>query len=611
MTKPSFRHKSGDDNGGISKFANEKVYVGDIRKTQIITTFGVGSIVDFKDDTVVIASTDDWDYNTSNVDEAESRKIFNENLSVITQAEYFLMPRTNNSTNSFSKGKNIASYVFPEKLHCSRCGNIYDFRELDVNDRHKCPQCGNDLNASRFIVVCSNGHMDDFPYDWWVHNGMACPSGVKSPRIRMVNIYNRTDIDSLRLECSECKATRSMVQVFSENALSEYKCTCKHPHFKNPFARAAFGCHEKMHARLRSASGVYFPITKSALLIPPWSKAVVNCIQKHYTILKAVDESNIASVIRRQLHNPDITDEEILRSWRSVQISMEEKKNRSELSVYEDEYAILSNNENLDDDNFSSYSSTVPQKYRAYFEQIAVVDRLTVTQVFTGFTRITRNEKKSVPISQYPQSWLPAVELRGEGIFIRFNKEKISEWRSDNFARYLRMKEAMEVSHFIMDSFSETYVMLHTFAHLFIREISNSCGYSAASIREKIYSEVDEKNGVRMCGILVYVSSTDSDSSLGGLISIADNEDILERILDSMIERATWCSGDPLCISSMKRGYKNLNYAACHDCTLLPETSCERYNCFLDRASIVGLPDNPQIGFFTRTNEQIKVTSYS
>ena len=211
MPKPTFRKALKGDDRNISKFSNEKISVGDIRKTQMITTFGVGSIVDFKDDTVIIGSTDDWDYNPNDMEEVENRKIFNKNLSVITGAEYFLMPRTTQSTNSFSKGKNIISYVFPEKLHCSRCGNIYDFRELDVKNRHKCPQCGNNINASRFIIICSKGHMDDFPYDWWVHNGKPCPSGVKSPRIKMVNIYNRTDIDSLRLECTECKATRSMV----------------------------------------------------------------------------------------------------------------------------------------------------------------------------------------------------------------------------------------------------------------------------------------------------------------------------------------------------------------------------------------------------------------
>lgn len=598
MPKPTFRKKAKDDDSSIAKFSNEKISVGDIRKTQMITTFGVGSIVDFKDDTVIIASTDDWDYNPNDIEEVENRKIFNENLSVITEAEYFLMPRTTQSTNSFSKGKNITSYVFPEKLHCSRCGNIYDFRELDIKDRHRCPQCRNNLNASRFIVVCTRGHMDDFPYDWWVHNGKSCPSGAKSPRIKMINIYNRTDIDSLRLECTECKATRSMVQVFSENALSEFQCTCKHPHFKDPYARVQYGCHDKMRARLRSASGVYFPITKAALLIPPWSKKVVNCIQKNYGLLKAVEEDKIVYAIRQVIHDKNVTDEEIMRSWNAVKISMEQKRKRSELSVYEDEYAILSKDENANEDNFSSYTSSIPERYRPFFEQLAVVDRLTVTQAFTGFTRITRNEANSVAISQYPKPWLPAVELTGEGIFIRFNKEKVTQWRNANSSRYRRMKKAMEDSKFTLDTFSETYVMLHTFAHLFIREISNICGYSAASIREKIYSEISDKDEVKMCGVLIFVSSSDSDSSLGGLISVADNEDVFEKIMDSMLDRASWCSGDPLCISSMKQGYKNLNYAACHDCTLLPETSCERFNCFLDRASIVGLPDNPDLGFF-------------
>lgn len=598
MPKPTFRKKAKDDDSSIAKFSNEKISVGDIRKTQMITTFGVGSIVDFKGDTVIIASTDDWDYNPNDIEEVESRKIFNENLSVITEAEYFLMPRTTQSTNSFSNGKNIASYVFPEKLHCSRCGNIYDFRELDIKDRHRCPKCRNNLNASRFIIVCPRGHMDDFPYDWWVHNGKLCPSGVKSPRIKMINIYNRTDIDSLRLECTECKATRRMAQVFSENALSEFQCTCKHPHFKDPYARAQYGCHDKMRARLRSASGVYFPITKSALLIPPWSKKVVNCIQKNYGILKAVEEGKIVYAIRQVIHDKNISDDEIMRSWNAVKISMEQKRKRSELSVYEDEYAILSKYENTNEDNFSSYTSTIPEKYRPFFEQLAVVDRLTVTQAFTGFTRITRNEANSVAISQFPKPWLPAVELIGEGIFIRFNKDKVTQWRNANSSRYRRMKKAMKDSKFNLETFSETYVMLHTFAHLFIREISNICGYSAASIREKIYSEISDKDEVKMCGVLIFVSSSDSDCSLGGLISVADNEDVFEKIMDSMLDRASWCSGDPLCISSMKQGYKNLNYSACHDCTLLPETSCERFNCFLDRASIVGLPDNPNLGFF-------------
>jgi len=267
----------------------------------------------------------------------------------------------------------------------------------------------------------------------------------------------------------------------------------------------------------------------------------------------------------------------------------------------EDEYAVLSNEENQNEEGFSSYSAEIPEKYTTFFEQVAVVDRLTVTQAFTGFTRIIRNETNKVPVSQYPKPWLPAVELTGEGIFIRFCKERLLAWRNQNASRYRRMKKAMEDNHFSFDSFSEIYVLLHTFSHLFIREIANICGYSAASIREKIYSHIEkETNEIKMCGVLIYVSSPDSDSSLGGLISVADDTEQFEKIIDSMLERACWCSADPLCISSMKQGYKNLNYASCHDCTLLPETSCERFNVFLDRASVIGTPDHHNLGFFNK-----------
>ncbi len=598
MARPSFRKKKTEDNSVISKFSEDKYYTGSIRKTQLITTFGVGSIVDFKDDTVIIASTDDWDYNLKDTEEVENRKLFNENLSVITGAKYFLMPRTKHSKNSFSREKNVPAYIFPEKQHCSRCGYIYDIHELDIKQHHKCPNCKNNLTASRFIILCKNGHMDDFPYDWWVHSGKNCSSKSSAPRIKMTNIYNRNDISSLWLECTLCGAKRSMMQIFSGNALSEFKCTCNHPHFKNPKVRAEYGCKEKVSARLRSSAGVYYPVTKSALLIPPWSKKTVKYIKKHYELLKNIPVEKIPDSIRKDIKDSDLSDEDIIRSWRVVENSMN-KINRTEKNVIKDEYDILSNENNSNNEGFSSYVSETPLKYTQYIEQIAVVDRLTVTQALTGFTRITRHETDRVDISQYPKEWYPAVELTGEGIFIRLDKDKVHEWAEKNSYHYKRMHNRMNESNFIYDEFSAVYVMLHTFAHLFIREISNICGYSSASIREKIYSDVDaETNEIRMCGILVYVSSSDSDSSLGGLISIADDSAVIEHILDSMLARARWCSSDPLCISSMQQGYQNLNYSACHDCTLLSETSCERFNIFLDRASIVGLPDNTELGFF-------------
>ena len=598
MPRPNFKKKKNDNDGGINLYSEEEISVGSVRKTQLITTFGIGSIVDFKDDTVVIASTDSWDWNVNNIQEIEKRKIFNENLSAITGADHFLSPKTTSKTNSFSKPKDVLSYIFPEMLHCSKCGLIFNINELNIKERHTCPRCKGSLTASRFIIVCQNGHMDDFPYDWWVHSGQKCKSGKEAPRIKMINVNNRTDIASLKLICTECGMQRSMLHVFSSNALADFKCTCSHPHFKYKKTTNSH-CDNPVKVMLRASSGVYFPITKSALLIPPWSKKAVSYIQMNYNLLKDIPSEKIAEKVRIGLNDSRIADDEIMRSWATVSNRMENKQIRSELSIMNDEYAVLSNEENEESEGFSSYNSEIPEKYKKYFSQISVVDRLTVTQALVGFTRLIRNEAFKVNVSQSKKNWYPAVEMNGEGIFIRFNKEKIERWVKLNFKRYVLMKERMNKSNFKYEGFSSMYILIHSFAHLFIREISNVCGYNAASIKEKIYSDIDsETSEIKMCGVLIYVSSSDSEGSLGGLISIAYDPDAMENILDNMLKRAMWCSGDPLCITSQNQGFQNLNYAACHDCMLLPETSCERFNVFLDRASIIGLEDDKTLGYF-------------
>ena len=128
----------------------------------------------------------------------------------------------------------------------------------------------------------------------------------------------------------------------------------------------------------------------------------------------------------------------------------------------------------------------------------------------------------------------------------------------------------------------------------------SECGYGLASLKEKIYSKFYDggDNNLNMYGVLIYLATPDSDGSLGGLISIAQDKYRFQKILDDMLKKALWCSADPLCINSKEQGFLSLNYAACHDCTLLPETSCEFRNVLLDRGAIVGIAENRELGLF-------------
>ena len=189
-------------------------------------------------------------------------------------------------------------------------------------------------------------------------------------------------------------------------------------------------------------------------------------------------------------------------------------------------------------------------------------------------------------------------EMYGEGIFIRFYENKVKEWENRNFNRYRALIRRSKDNGYVTRKITEDsirYILLHTTAHLLIRELTLQCGYTSASIKEKIYTSESGDNS--MCGILIYTATSDSDGSLGGLARQGLTDKIKDTVLN-MLENASWCSNDPICIDSKSQGVSALNFAACHACSLLPETSCECGNLLLDRGALIGTSDAPEMGYF-------------
>ena len=212
------------------------------------------------------------------------------------------------------------------------------------------------------------------------------------------------------------------------------------------------------------------------------------------------------------------------------------------------------------------------------------------------------NDSRIVDIKSADENWYPAYEVRGEGIFIEINSELIDNWLKDNQdaeirANKLSDKYNEEKSDEMKREITPKFIMLHTLAHLIIKELSFECGYSVTSLRERIYCDMPGEEDI-MSGILIYTADGDSEGSLGGLVKQGKKE-ILPKIFKNAIKRAKWCSYDPVCINSEGQGRKSQNLAACHSCTLLPETSCEEFNVLLDRALIVGKLENKNLGFLS------------
>ena len=137
-------------------------------------------------------------------------------------------------------------------------------------------------------------------------------------------------------------------------------------------------------------------------------------------------------------------------------------------------------------------------------------------------------------------------------------------------------------------------LMLHAFSHALIRQLTLECGYSTASLRERLYVSEGPEG---MAGVLIYTATSDSDGTLGGLQRRA-SPDLLGPTVTGALRSAQWCSSDPLCLSGETGAPDAHSVAACHSCMLVPETSCEHHNRFIDRALLTGGESGTAIGFF-------------
>jgi hypothetical protein len=249
---------------------------------------------------------------------------------------------------------------------------------------------------------------------------------------------------------------------------------------------------------------------------------------------------------------------------------------------------------------------------RTYVSRMALIDTITVTRALVGLTRLNpeANEGKSMrerrrSLSRKPLDWTLAVQSVGEGIFLEFDRDQLTQWsdRQETSERFDLLQRNLDASRRSRNQepkqLNPRYVALHTLAHLLMLGISEVCGYTAASLRERIYCNryIDDDLNEDMNGILIYTASGSSDGSLGGLVR-SGRPGHFERILHKALREALWCSGDPVCIESQGQGLDSCNLAACYSCALMPETSCEVGNKFLDRGLVVGTIDSPLAGLF-------------
>lgn len=593
-----------------------------IRRSQLIDTWGIGAIVPFlEDQTYMIAGLDMWSY-----EDSKPYIIDDLRLSAYLKVKELRWPIDYHDpkSNPINANYTIPAVKFPRWHYCPYCGTMKKltyYQESVYCDAFQWPKekgrsCSQNakhpriLIPERFLLMCEFGHIDDFPVAEWLHAEHDTPYNENTCHIRRSTGGTSASLTGVNYECS-CGAKRSIAAASNSTMLIKAGYYCKSPkHWLGIEEDYSHKCSSRKFSLVqRGATNVWFADTFSSIYIPTVldSNPRIKCIvDDNIKLVRSIYENTKKfEVLIKDLANSENVNYDTLKYAFEFRINYETKKEIEELSDQDyryHEYSMLRESNGSANSNFYSIAYSI-EKYKkqiqVFFSRVSLVSKLKETRAFRGFTRLypPQSESKVVnnPLSKEYVNWLPAVESTGEGIYIEFNKERLKNYVSNSKNRLILLKSNKKANS-LTEQLTLEYLILHTFSHILINQLSYDSGYGSSALRERIYCGHDS-SGNEMYGILVYTSSGDSEGSLGGLIKQA-KPGSLENIILRSIEKAKWCSSDPVCIQSHGQGIDSCNLAACHNCALLPETCCENGNRYLDRGVLIGTLDNSVKGYF-------------
>ena len=598
--------------------------VGTVRQSQVITTYGPGSLVDLPKYSVIVAGLDTWR-------PAKDREVIEPRLATKIQGMTGVpFPRLYTpppETGRARRGPNKRSYVgvrrFPEwfvvqspdRTDGAGSGRpqatsrrLVHLRELDGNRFEKKP-----VVATRFVRACSRGHIDDLDWHRFVHReATTCRQALW-----LDELGESGDLADLSVRC-ECGKRRALSDAGEWNDNPLGNCGGKRPWLGK---YATEDCSEQSRLLIRTASNAYFSQVVRVLSIPDQEMPIKKVIDSEWTIFQGVrskgdlETLNIIPAVRRV--REDFGDELTFKAIQAKRTG--ETDDRGPKQVELD--AFLAAPEGFGDDvpvNPDYHARRLPRRFWKRSEASSGIDavvqlhRLREVSALIGFTRLDaalpdidgefETDVTRAELDEDPK-WFPAVENRGEGIFLSLRSDAVARWLErlsvEERIRNLEQGHAAWLASRKKQTPTfpgGTYVLLHTLSHLLMQSMALRCGYPATSIRERIYLDPQRER----YGLLLYTASPDAEGTLGGLVQQARN---IEEHLSVALRMGELCSSDPICgqhAPASSPEHRWLHGAACHSCALVSETSCEMRNEYLDRSLVVPTVGDTDAAFFQR-----------
>lgn len=656
---------------GDAEVSNSKnrAKVSGQRPNALLYSSGVGAVVDLPNMTVMPAGLDAWDRiyarreHQTTISEPRLLDVVRGHLGPqVEQLRPFPWQPTGNSYKDEGKDLGVPARVFPQWLRCTGCDrlarvsssvftykNTNPFRPDQAGFTHEgctgrsraaevatgAPKLDRKGSArpavpARFLLVCTNGHVDEFPYQEWVHRGVKCTKASGAPSLRLQDLGSST---LTKITCLSCRESRFMNEAYGPAAHDKLPgCRARHPHLDYFDPK---GCIEQPKTLMIGAANLWFSSLVSTLVLPrKIDRSAVEVARELKGALYAADLAMVASVagdhlaaartlIKSQCQVPveDLTDSLLTEAIQLAASSADltnvadvESPSFDQVKLLDPEWRVLSDPAQFPmiaaTSDFQIEDVSPPRGAGGLVAGVGAVNKLKKVNAIVGFTRIDALDRISdhkgrvVPLRRTKPEWVPATEDRGEGIFIRFDEETVAAWEAKVEASVVWERHRQAHTRNWANRQSETaqtgnpddrfppprFWAVHTFSHALIRQMTLQSGYSSASIGERLYAW--KGNGVLQpaAGVLISTTAPDSEGTLGGLVALSDPKKLGKLIRDALL-RASRCSSDPVCGQRVPQDPEDfLHGAACHCCLFNSETSCQNSNRFLDRRFMVDLP---------------------
>jgi Domain of unknown function (DUF1998) len=620
---------------GYSKSGNKKALRradGQIRQSQMVSTFGPGAMVDFINRSVVIGGLEHWGFPKEGfvaLDDARLRrsliprlKSLDPNLD-LAQTGYFRMaPESDDREPDLRVG--ARALEFPRWFVCQGCRRLARaaeaFEGKGERYRHECSS--NRFSHAvpvRFVAACKRGHLADFPWIAFVH-----PDGTCDRHELYLKEGATGDVARIIVECRSCGSARPL----SQAAVLPFDCSGDRPWLGGRAANEP--CSEKMKMLVRTASNAYFAQVVSALRLPEPDPDPLTIKLRERDVWKAVQKVTTVEQLQLLASLQDVVASAIAGAnlatvLKAIEAERGAGQDTAERPLRSAEYARLINARDetpglLAPQGSQFVAYRVPParaKLPTGVSRLVIVPELREVRVQVSFSRfdsVSANLQGEYDFDRYAvtpaaltlptgnEKWLPAAEVRGEGVFIELDAKLVQVWeqRTPVQERAEKLLRAFEADGNDASLFPGIrFYLLHSLSHLLLTAISLECGYAASAIRERIYCAPEEGAVPGMAGLLLSTGTTGSEGTLGGLVEEG------RRIRGHL--REAWdlgrlCSNDPVCAGhdpSQDTDDRRLEGAACHGCLYIAECSCERFNRYLDRALVVPtIGNDPDLAFF-------------